>query len=179
LWNLPPGAAASARWVAIASAIATSAAISATSTTTVAASRCSAVASASVATRSGSASPTASTATEASTGAASTTSKATNVTVGATGSAATTSATATTTAPEARAFASNGFEERGNLLVGLLEQVDELADNATVAAIEESGRDTSVSGTASTADTMDVVVDVGRQIVVDNVGDIGNIFMKG
>lgn len=88
----------------------------------------------------------------------------------------TTAATATTTATtKSRALTSNGLEEAGNLLVGLLEKVDEFANDTTVATVEEGGGDTSVSGTSSTTDTVDVVVDVGGQVVVDDVLNIGDI----
>ncbi|TFB02208.1 hypothetical protein CCMA1212_005838 [Trichoderma ghanense] len=69
----------------------------------------------------------------------------------------------------------DGLKEGRNLLVGLLEKVDELADDATVAAVEESGGDTSVSGTTGTTNAVHVVVNVGGKVIVDDVGDVGNI----
>jgi hypothetical protein len=82
-------------------------------------------------------------------------------------------AAATTTAE--RGLTGDGLKEGRDLLVGLLEKVDELADDATVATVEESGSDTSVSGTAGTTNTVDVVVDIGGKIIVDDVGDVGDI----
>ena len=58
-------------------------------------------------------------------------------------------------------------------------ELDELADDVAVRAIEEGGGDTRVTGTARTTNTMDVVVDVAGQVVVDDVGDIGNIETTG
>jgi hypothetical protein len=48
-------------------------------------------------------------------------------------------------------------------------------NNSTVATVEECGCDTGVSGTTSTTDTMDVVVNIGGQVVVDDVPHVGNI----
>ena len=59
--------------------------------------------------------------------------------------------------------------------MSLLQQVEEVTNNATVSAIEESGRGTGVSRTAGTSDTMDIVIDVGGQVVVHDVGDVRNV----
>ena len=56
--------------------------------------------------------------------------------------------------------------------MSFLEQLDEITDNATVATVEEGSRETSVAGTTGTTNTMNVVVNVGRKIVVDNVSDL-------
>lgn len=85
-----------------------------------------------------------------------------------------TRATATATT-ESRSLASDGLEEAWNFLVGLLEKVDQVADDTTVAAVEEGSRDTRVTSTSSTTDTVDVVVDVGWQVVVDDMLNVGNI----
>lgn len=86
------------------------------------------------------------------------------------------SATATAATTEAtRAFTSNALQEAWHLLVGLLQEVDQITNNTAVAAVEEGSRDTSVAGTASTTDTMDIVVNVGGKIVVDDMLNIRNI----
>lgn len=92
----------------------------------------------------------------------------------ATATAATT-ATTTATATAERGLAGNGLKEGRNLLVSLLEEFKKLADDTTVATVEESSGNTSVSSTTGTTDTVDVVINVGRKIVVDDVGDVGNI----
>ncbi|ROW15354.1 hypothetical protein VPNG_02370 [Cytospora leucostoma] len=66
-----------------------------------------------------------------------------------------------------------------NLLVSLLEKVDQLTHDTPIAAVEECGGDTSVTSTAGTTNTVHVVVDVGGQVVVHNVGDVGNIETTG
>ncbi|ROV91474.1 hypothetical protein VSDG_07154 [Cytospora chrysosperma] len=73
----------------------------------------------------------------------------------------------------------DGLEEGRNLLVGLLEKVNQLPHDTPIAAVEERGRDTSVTSTAGTTDTVHVVVDVSGQIVVHDVGDVGNIETTG
>jgi hypothetical protein len=84
--------------------------------------------------------------------------------------AATTSSTAT--AAEAGALTRNVLQKAGKFLVSLFEQFDQVSNNASIATVEEGGGETSVTGTTSTTDTMDIVVNVGWEIVVDNVGDI-------
>lgn len=98
--------------------------------------------------------------------------------VAATATTATATTTAATSTAEGR-LTSNGLEEAGNLLVGLLEKLEELADDTTVATVEESSSNTGVASTAGTTDTMNVVINVGGEIVVDNVGDVGNIQTTG
>ena len=56
--------------------------------------------------------------------------------------------------------------------MSFLEQFDQITNNATVATVEEGSRETSVAGTTGTTNTMNVVVNVGRKIVVDNVSDL-------
>jgi hypothetical protein len=100
--------------------------------------------------------------------------KLTEIAVGTTttGTAATATATATT---ETGRLASNVLEEGWDLLVGLLQQINELTDDTAVATVEEGSGDTSVTSTASTTDTMNVVIDISWEIVVDDVGDVWNI----
>jgi hypothetical protein len=96
---------------------------------------------------------------------------------GTTASAAGARAAAATTAAataEGR-LTRDSLKEGRNFLVGLLEKVEEFADNATVATVEEGGGDTSVSSTTGTTDSVHIVVHVGRKIIVDNVGDVGDI----
>lgn len=59
--------------------------------------------------------------------------------------------------------------------MSLLQEVEQVADDTTVATVEEGSGHTGVSGTTSTANTVNVVVNIGGEIVVDDVGDIGNI----
>ena len=104
--------------------------------------------------------------------AATTTTHATNIAGSSvTTATTTTAASAAAAAAEARALTSDGLEELRNLLVGLLEELDEITDNTTVTTVEESGGNTSVSCTSGTTDAVDVVVDVGGEIVVDDVSD--------
>jgi hypothetical protein len=59
--------------------------------------------------------------------------------------------------------------------VSFLEELKEVTDNATVATVEESSRYASVPGTASSANAVNVVVDVGRKVVIDNMSDVGYV----
>ena len=63
--------------------------------------------------------------------------------------------------------------------MGLLQEVEQVPDDTPVAAVEEGSGDTGVTSTTRTTDTVDVVVDVGGQIVVDDVGDVGDIQTTG
>ena len=101
-------------------------------------------------------------------------SECTNITVGSATSTST-GASTTTGATAKAALTGNGLEERRHILICFLEQVDEVSDNTAIAAVEESGRSTSVTSTTSTTNTMNVVVNVGWKIVIDNMGDVGNV----
>ena len=69
----------------------------------------------------------------------------------------------------------HGIEPARNLLVRLTKQLEEVADNVTVATVEESSGNTDVTRATSTTDTMDVIVDVRGQVIIDDVCDVGNI----
>ena len=69
----------------------------------------------------------------------------------------------------------NGLEPRGNLLVGLTEKFNQFADDVLVATVEECGGQTGVPSTSGTTNTMNIVVDIAGEVVVDNVGDVGDI----
>jgi hypothetical protein len=60
-------------------------------------------------------------------------------------------------------------------LVGLLQEINQITNNTSVATVEESCRDTCVTSTTSTTNSVNVVIDVGWEIIVDDVGDIGNV----
>lgn len=59
--------------------------------------------------------------------------------------------------------------------MSFFEELDHVSDDTAVATIEESCRFPSITSTAGTSNTMNIVVDIGWKIVVDNVSDIGNI----
>jgi hypothetical protein len=112
-----------------------------------------------------------------------TTSRATKAAALLAGVTATTSAAATSAATATRAVAATAEgallgdvdEPLGNLLVGLLEELNELATEREVVAVEEGSRGTSVTGTTGTTDTVSVLSNVGGEVVQDNVGDVGNV----
>jgi hypothetical protein len=60
-------------------------------------------------------------------------------------------------------------------LIGLFQEINKITNNTTVATVEESSRDTSVSSTTSSANSMNVVINIGWEIVVDNMGDIRDV----
>jgi hypothetical protein len=64
-------------------------------------------------------------------------------------------------------------------LVGFLEQFDQVSTDAAVTSVVESGRDTSVTGSTSSTDSMGVFGNVGRQVVQDDVLDVGNVQTSG
>ncbi len=55
--------------------------------------------------------------------------------------------------------------------MSLLEQLEEISDNTTVATIEEGSGQTSVASTAGTTNAVNIVIDVGREVIVDDVSD--------
>jgi hypothetical protein len=57
-------------------------------------------------------------------------------------------------------------------LVGFFEQLDQVPNDPTVAAIEEGSRETGVASTTSTTDAVNVVINVGRKVIVDDVSDV-------
>jgi hypothetical protein len=173
--NLPPGVAARAGGVAVATttttAVATAAAAHGRWGAAVAGRTAEATTAAVGALRS--TSPAASAAAKTAAAAA----HATNIASGSAATAATASTTsAAATAAEARALTSDGLKELRDFLVGLLQQVEEVTNDSAVAAVEESSGNTSVSCTSGTTDTMDVVVNIGREVVVDHVSDIWDTF---
>ena len=60
-------------------------------------------------------------------------------------------------------------------MIGLFQKIDEIADNTSVSTVEKSRRDTSISSTTCTTDSMNVIIDVSGKIVIDDMCDIGNI----
>jgi hypothetical protein len=93
-------------------------------------------------------------------------------------STATTSASTSPTparGPEARRLTRDVLEEARYFLVCFTKQLQQILHNTTIATIEERCRQASVSGTTCAANTMDVVIDVRRQVVVDDVRDVWNI----
>ncbi len=105
------------------------------------------------------------------------TAKLTEITVGsaAAGTAAATRGATATATTKASTLTSNILEEGWNLLVGLLEKLKEVTDDTTVATVEERSGDTSVTGTSSTTNAVNVVIDISWEIVVDDMGDVWNI----
>lgn len=63
--------------------------------------------------------------------------------------------------------------------MGLLEDINELSHNTLVASVEEGSGNTSVTGSTSSTNSMDVIVDVSGEVVVDNVGNVGDIKTSG
>ena len=92
----------------------------------------------------------------------------------ATASATTATASAVPTATKA-VLVSNGVEPCRNVLVGLTEELDEVPDDVAVTTVEKRSRDTDVTSTTSTTDTVYIVVDVRREVVVDDMRDVGDI----
>jgi hypothetical protein len=73
----------------------------------------------------------------------------------------------------------NRLKPRRDLLVGFPQQLHKIANDVLVAAVEEGSGDTSVAGTTGTTDAMDVIVDVTGEIIVDDVGDVGDVQTTG
>ena len=70
-------------------------------------------------------------------------------------------------------------ELRVDVLVGLLQDLDEVVDEAELLFGQEGVGDALFAGTASAADAVDVVFDAGRHVVIDNNGYILYIEASG
>jgi len=70
---------------------------------------------------------------------------------------------------------SDGIKPTGDFLICFTKKFDKVTNEVLVTAVEEGGGTTRVPGAASTADTVDIVIDVGRKIKVDDVGNVGDI----
>lgn len=99
----------------------------------------------------------------------------TNITACVGSTATATAASTTATAATEGRLTSDSLEEGRNLLVSLLQKVNKLAHDTPVSTVEERSRDTRVTSTTGTTDTVNIIVDVGGKVVVHNVGDVGNI----
>lgn len=60
-------------------------------------------------------------------------------------------------------------------MLSLTKKVDEVSTDVLVTSVEESGRSSGVSSSTSSTNSVNVIVDVGGKIVVDNVGNVGDI----
>lgn len=101
------------------------------------------------------------------------------ITVGIAATTAAAAGSAATTATAEGRLAGNSLEEGRNLLVGLLQEIHKLPNDAPVSTVEKGSCDTRVTSTTSTTNTVNVVVNVGGEIVVDDVGDVGDIKTTG
>jgi hypothetical protein len=59
--------------------------------------------------------------------------------------------------------------------MSFLEEFNQVSNDTTVATVKEGSRETSVTSTTSTTDSVDIVVDVGWQVVVDDMRDVTDI----
>ena len=59
--------------------------------------------------------------------------------------------------------------------MGLFQEFNHVSDNAAIAPVEKRGCFSGITSTTSTTNTMDIIVDICRQIVVDNMNDIGDV----
>ena len=82
---------------------------------------------------------------------------------------------ATATTVSKRVLVSNRLEPSRNLLICLTKKFEEVTDNVPVAAVEEGSGTTSVTGATSTTNAVNVIIDVGGKVEVDDMGDVGDI----
>jgi hypothetical protein len=165
LGNLPPGRGSSwARGVSVAAAAAVTAAVA----TTVGWGSTVAASGAAIAAATGST-------VAAAKGGSTTANVTTHTTHIASGIATPTTASTASASTISAAFASNALQEGRDFLMSLLEKVNQLTDNTTVATVEEGSGDTSVTRTTGTTNAVNVVINIGGKIIVNDVGDVWNI----
>jgi hypothetical protein len=63
--------------------------------------------------------------------------------------------------------------------MSLLQEINKITDDTTIATVEESSGDTGVTSTTSSSNTMNVIVDISREIVVDDMLHVGDIETTG
>lgn len=71
------------------------------------------------------------------------------------------------------------LEPRRNFLLGLFQRSPQFVENSAIGFVYERSSRSCVSSSSSTPDAMNVVVDVGREIEVDNVVNVGDIETSG
>lgn len=100
---------------------------------------------------------------------------------GSTRSAAKAAAATTTAATTAtvRGLSRDLDEEIGNLLASFGQKRDHVFNNDLVVSVEERSGDTNVTSTTGTTDSMNVIINVRGQVIVDNVLNIGDIQTSG
>jgi hypothetical protein len=74
---------------------------------------------------------------------------------------------------------SDRLQPTRDFLVCLPKQLDEISDDVLIAAVEKRSADTGVTRAAGTSDAMDIVINVAGQIIVDDMGDVGNVKSTG
>lgn len=85
------------------------------------------------------------------------------------------SATTTSATTAVASFVGELVKPVGNLLVGFLQQLDQVSADGVVASVIEGGRDTGVTRSTSSTDSVGVLGNVGGQVVQDDVLDVGDI----
>ena len=75
--------------------------------------------------------------------------------------------------------AAHVFEPRGNLLFSFMKNLKQLANNTLVFFADQSSGKASLACSASSSNTMDIIVDVGWHIKVDDVGNVVDIKTSG
>jgi hypothetical protein len=60
-------------------------------------------------------------------------------------------------------------------LVGFFEKFNQVSNDATIATVEKGSGKTGISSTASTTNTMNIIVNISGEVVVDNMSDIGDL----
>ena len=82
---------------------------------------------------------------------------------------------AATKATTAAAFIHKAFEPRRHFLMGFFDQIQQLAQQASALFIQEGRGHTRIAAPSGTANAMDIVIDAVGHVIVDDVGDIGNV----
>ncbi|KAH3662441.1 hypothetical protein OGAPHI_005693 [Ogataea philodendri] len=83
------------------------------------------------------------------------------------------------TASAHRVLSGNDSQEVWNLLVGLAQDLNKILHNILVTSVDECSSNTSVSCSSSSTNTVNVVVNVIWQIVIDDVGHVWNVQTSG
>ena len=59
--------------------------------------------------------------------------------------------------------------------MSLFQELNHVSDDPAIASIEECRRFTGIASTTRAANAVDIVIDVGRKIIVDNVLYVGYV----
>lgn len=69
----------------------------------------------------------------------------------------------------------DGLEPGRDFLIGLPQELNEVANDVLVTAIEERSAHTNIAGTSRSSNTVNIIINIAGEVIVDDMGDVGDI----